>query len=89
MKTLEVVVTTDHIHGGRVGSCYYCPIALAIEEHPGVESVEVFRRYVDVTFKSGDFISYKLPLDAGWFVDRFDAYYPVDPITFTLSEKWV
>lgn len=79
---MKIVVTQDDIDNGRRESPTHCPIALAARR-------QFPHRYVLATADHllvGGLTYYWLPPVAVSFVDDFDEGYPVQPISFEVTD---
>lgn len=85
---VRVNVTEEHIANGRIGSCYACPVALAMktvlneQSYPTVGSYSIrLRRPI-----TGQQLA-KLPVIAPvhMFIGRFDSRLHVDPFEFAIE----
>lgn len=82
MKKLTVSVEQRHIEKGQRRNCYFCPIALAIQEQVNAQIVEVNCRYV----KINHVIKRILPKIASDFIQNFDHKADaVTPFTFKIN----
>lgn len=76
---LEVEVKVEHVHNGRQKQCYTCPLALALNEVPGVSFAEVQRQSIKIVRQEGDNkVQYWawIPFDLGVEILRFDTQTP-------------
>lgn len=81
MYTIKVKVTQSHIDKGARGSCWKCPIALAL-----IEATNLTWRVYDATAyyyrKNGAEIQIMLPFEVSRFVKNFDKGEIVKPFEF-------
>ena len=94
MENIVVIeVTEEDIKKGVRADCGKCPIALAIGRHlPEDICVDVKYTYAHFyrqhnTLELRDFLyRYKMPTEAGEFINQFDAGIKVRPIKFTIAK---
>ncbi len=81
---MTIVVSADHVRAGEIGSCFDCPIGLAIRERiPRVRCALVERSQVRLVVGRREIII-PLPSVARAFIQAFDAGVDVAPIEFEL-----
>ncbi|HYT44606.1 MAG TPA: hypothetical protein VEP90_19910 [Methylomirabilota bacterium] len=79
-----VIVTEDHIIRGRRYSASWCPVALAIREATGKETlVGVSEVFIEDKEPYGT--TYKLPEEVNRFTSDFDYSRKVYPLKFKLD----
>ena len=66
---MQIDITQDHIDRGVRKSCTHCPIALAVQEKLGVDSVTVEQEWI---YPPDDEVRYFLPAAARDFISYFD-----------------
>lgn len=86
-----VSVTKKHIYNGKRNDCYTCPIALAIIDATGCDTIVVDETTVSYGYKEDDGhirrIHHNLPRSAKRFIKNYDDDESVSPMRFRLSEK--
>lgn len=85
----RVMITRHHINRGKPEDGNSCPIALALQSRRDVSYVEVGGGVAEIWGKTKrgatPVRTFKLPLSARNFIDRFDMGRPVEPFSFTLG----
>lgn len=88
---MKVSVTKKHIYNGQRNNCESCPIALAIIDVTGCDSIYVYEETVYYSYVEDDGrrrgFTYNLSKSAKRFVSDFDDGKDVKPVVFKLSEK--
>ena len=94
---MRVNVKQEHIEAGKHGFSQ-CPIALAVKDRLGCDSVQVTNQYVEVArynrahsdaeYDSIQCQLYGLSSRAKEFVKNFDAKKPVKPFSFNMNNAY-
>jgi hypothetical protein len=82
-RTVTIEVTDEDITNGRPQEPYACPIYLA-GKRAGLERLRVRSSTLDV-YEGDRRMCIPLPLEAGYFVARFDRGGSVYPFSFTVE----
>ena len=85
---ITVEVTQEDIDHGVKGNCVKCPIAKAIGRAAGNTDcgVGITRAHLYSGHERG-LISFKLPIEAQNFIERFDDGFEVQPFSFDIMEE--
>ena len=78
---MHIEVTQYDIDHGSVGSCYRCPVAIAVKRHTHARWVTVTPEEIDIEGES-----YTTPREVARFIRHFDKRSAKKPFTFELSK---